>query len=132
MRNRWGQVLRSNLDWDWDLSSSLKRLFKIDTPLQGKLSLTGNNLDVSIATRCDGPPKEIRVAYKTETGETTYQTYILPGNAEPEQPMSYSPGHAEQGVGVEGDTDDDTLPCDDHRTRRAKQKVESWLKVTTT
>ena len=127
MRNIWGQVLRSNFDWDWDLSGSLKRLFKIDTPLQGKLSLTGNNLDVSIATRCDGPPKEIRVAYMTETGETKYQTYAVTGNAEPEQPMSHPPGNAEQDVGM-----GDEPPCDDRRTRQAKEKVESWLEATTT
>ena len=102
------------------------------TPLEGKLSLTGNNLDVTIATRCDGPPKEIRVAYMTENGETKYQTYAITGNAEPEQPMSYSPDHVEQDADMRGDTDDDTPPCDDRRTRHAKEKVESWLEATTT
>lgn len=31
-RQRMGEYCRSNLDWDWDTSSCLKRLFKIDRP----------------------------------------------------------------------------------------------------
>lgn len=32
MRYRMGEYCRSNLDWDWDTASSLKRLFRIDWP----------------------------------------------------------------------------------------------------
>lgn len=31
-RQRWGEYLRSDLDWDWDTASCLKRLFDVERP----------------------------------------------------------------------------------------------------
>lgn len=33
-RNTWAPYFRSNLDWDWDVAGSLRRLYKIDYPSQ--------------------------------------------------------------------------------------------------
>ena len=128
-RHKWGQVLRSNLDWDWNPSSSLKRLFKIDTPLQGQLSLIGNDLEVSIATEYEDLPKEIRVAYRTKDGEIRCRTYNIAPSGE-EQSKSLLPDHGTQSFGIGDGKDDGTLSYDDCKTTCAKEKVEKWLEAT--
>ena len=44
-RNRWGQFVRSNLDWDWDLASSLKRLYRLPRTKQTE-KISNLRLDV--------------------------------------------------------------------------------------
>ena len=127
-RHKWDQFLRSNLDWDWDLSSSLKKLFKIDSPPHGQPSLKGDSLDLLITTDCDGPPKEIRVAYKTKDGEIRYQAYTALSGIE--CPASYSlSDHVAQGLSIGDEADVDPSSRDDRRTRHAKEKVEIWLEA---
>lgn len=73
-RHRWGELLRSNLDWDWDPSESFRWLFKIEEPV---ISFAGDRgtFHPSIAMELKSPLKEIRVPYKTSTGEVKYKTY---------------------------------------------------------
>lgn len=33
-RHKWGQYLRSNMDWDWDLGGCLDRLFRLEKQIQ--------------------------------------------------------------------------------------------------
>ena len=117
------------MDWDWNPSSSLKRLFKIDTPLQGQLSLIGNDLEVSIATEYEDLPKEIRVAYRTKDGEIRCRIYNIAPSGE-EQPKSLLPDHGTQSFGIGDGKDDGTLSYDDCKTTCAKEKVEKWLEAT--
>lgn len=97
-RHRMGEYCCSNLDWDWDTASCLKRLFRIDRPKkcpnpdfakqqQGMvLSATidvpvarggsdGRTLDVTIPEKGPNVLEKIRVRYKTETGEVRYKTF---------------------------------------------------------
>lgn len=55
-RRLWSEELRSNLDWDWDLSSSLKHLFKEDKdPLQATSRLSPNAFGLSVSALSNGP-----------------------------------------------------------------------------
>lgn len=55
-RRLWSEEFRSNLDWDWDLSSSLKHLFKEDKdPLQATSRLTPNAVGLSVSAVSNGP-----------------------------------------------------------------------------
>lgn len=89
-RSIWGEYFRSNLDWNWDPSGSLKCLFRLPTGWSpsrkkdivpstvavGDEAAPGGILDISIG-RCSGEPiREVRVKYETETGETRYRTFL--------------------------------------------------------
>lgn len=94
-RHKWGQYLRSNMDWDWDLGSCMKRLFEIEK--QSQLgSSTGTQMSpalrpgIDVDTGTEGTLKismgevqgdllrEVQIAYKTSTGETRYLTFTEP------------------------------------------------------
>lgn len=63
MRKSWGEHCRSNLDWEWDPSSSLEHLFKIE-----------DSLEVTINEPRSYPPNMVHVRYTTEAGEVKYET----------------------------------------------------------
>lgn len=83
IRREWGKYLRSNLEWDWDVASCLKRLFdqsnsrrwKYVQQLESTQAAIAVNesgeckLSVSIDNPCPIPPKMVEVQYKAETGE---------------------------------------------------------------
>lgn len=98
-RHRMGEYCRSNLDWDWDLSSSLKRLFKINRPkkyphpeyaecqVYTSLPATINlpmarggsdrrTLDVTIPEKEPNVLEKIRLRYETVAGEIKYKTFL--------------------------------------------------------
>ena len=97
----WGEYFRSELDWDWDLAGSLKRMYKLprnrSKPSPGltqhgeyqflsscacpdsvrtppTCNLTDGLLRVKAAV--DGPVKEVQVEVRLPTGEITYQKFI--------------------------------------------------------
>ena len=100
-RRAWGEYFRSELDWDWDLAGSLKRMYKLPRsrskpspgPTQhGKHQFlsscvcsnsvpnpsTGSlkNGRLHVETVVDGPLNEVQVPVRSPTGEITYQTFI--------------------------------------------------------
>lgn len=100
-RHKWGQYLRSNMDWDWDLGSCMKRLFKIEkqtrvgpspdmqTPPASSSGIdvdagTEGTLNLSMGEAQGSLPREVKVTYKTATGETQILTFAplspIPGN----------------------------------------------------
>lgn len=92
-RHRMEEYCRSNLDWDWDPSSCLKRLFRIDRPRSSSRTegaghlgdkgvptihrgINGGTLEVSIPEKAPNVlEKVVRVRYKTEAGEVRYKTF---------------------------------------------------------
>ena len=100
-RRAWGEYFRSELDWDWDLAGSLKRMYKLPRnctrpspePTQhGESQLlssciclnsvpnpsTGNLKDglLYVETVVDGPVNEVKVPVRSPTGEITYKTFF--------------------------------------------------------
>lgn len=69
MRKSWGEQCRSNLDWEWNPSRSLKNLFKIE-----------DSLEVTINEPRSNPPNVVHICYTTEAGELKYMTYY-PGSS---------------------------------------------------
>lgn len=97
-RHHMGEYCCSNLDWDWDTASCLKRLFRIDRPKKCPnpecvkqqegtgLSATidvplaggesdGRTLNVAIAEKGRNTFEKVRMRYETETGEVRYKTF---------------------------------------------------------
>lgn len=92
-RHKWGQYLRSNMDWDWDLGTCMKRLFKIEnrsepfpdakpppasSPRIDVGAGTGGMLKISMEEAQAGLPREVQIAYKLTTGRTHYLTFTQP------------------------------------------------------
>lgn len=82
-RHEWGIYLCSNLDWDWDVAGCLERLFDLPeevtptTALITTVSLEAGKADrwnIFTETRL---PTEMKIAYKTATGETKYKTIMI-------------------------------------------------------
>lgn len=95
-RNEWATYFSSNLEWDWDLAESLRRLYKLDSPgssacrqcpaadvlfgeVVGVQSRTWNVKSGAAETEL---PKEVRIEYRTEAGEVQYITFV-PKSSEP-------------------------------------------------
>lgn len=82
-RNTWAPYFRSNLDWDWDISGSLKRLYKFDNPTQPvtnhrpstDIAADGTRWNITARDSQKDIPVEVRIIYTTETGETQYMTF---------------------------------------------------------
>ena len=75
-RHHWGQFLRCNFDWDWDLSFCMRRLFK-QTKTQHpsvKLSLTPDG-GWHLTFSANRVPETLEAEYRTETGEIRYRTF---------------------------------------------------------
>ena len=100
-RRAWGEYFRSELDWDWDLAGSLKRMYKLprdrSKPSPGPTKhgesqfpsscacpdsepnpSTGNLKDerLHVETVVDGPVNEVQVPVRSPTGEITYKTFF--------------------------------------------------------
>lgn len=93
-RHRTGEVFRSSLEWDWDLSNSLKRLFRVERPTTELPHEVAPQLSASIRRHIDvdksnvgavivstgivqmDMPQTIRVPYQSETGENKFKTFM--------------------------------------------------------
>lgn len=86
LRCRWGEYLRSNMEWDWDTGSCLKHLFKIEKPLRAPVNVLAtfepsdgardrDIMEVSIAGAHATMPDGIRIPYEDELGRTWYRTF---------------------------------------------------------
>lgn len=87
MRHKWGEHLRSYLDWDWDSGGCLQRFFgsersakKIPTEAALNVDLDMDDgeeetLDVYIGAIQAQSLKKVRVAYHTSSGEMKYRTF---------------------------------------------------------
>lgn len=101
MRYKWGRYFLSNMDWDWDLGTCMKRLFKIEKPNRvGPLPdahstsasspaidmdvVPGESWSILAEEARAMAPKEVKIAYKTKDGRTQYTSFV---------PASPSPGH---------------------------------------
>lgn len=82
MRNLWGEYLRSNLDWDWDTANYLEHLFKLPeetippTAQIATVSLNAGMPDTWKISTEVSLPKEVKIVYKSATGETKYKTFM--------------------------------------------------------
>lgn len=97
-RHKWGQYLRSNMDWDWDLRTCMKRLFKeshleqslavheapASSPTIGVAASPEGALQLSFGRVQVGTPKEVQISYETEDGKMQYMSFV---------PATPGPGH---------------------------------------
>lgn len=98
-RYKWGQYLRSNMDWNWDLGTCMKHLFKIwnltqegpaahsistSSPAVHLVVVPGESWSILAEEAHSALPKEVKIAYKTKVGKTQYSLFV---------PASPSPGH---------------------------------------
>lgn len=81
-RHTWGAFFRSILEWDWDLAGSLERMYelRIENEYQGAAptiptaSLTNGRLD-AVLDIPEETVEEVRIAYRSSTGEVVYRTF---------------------------------------------------------
>lgn len=128
-RHRMGEYCRSNLDWDWATSGSLKRLFKIDrtkkTPQPGgakQNDVSVTDLPVSIELTDPGggidsdnltldvtiPETElnasvlgkVRIRFETKSGEVRYKTFYAGTLSEDEDVAPDAGAGAGAGLGT--------------------------------
>lgn len=107
-RHKWGQYLRSNMDWDWDLGACMQRLFIIEKQTRvgpspdaqaTTVSMPGIDVDartagtlkISMGEAQGSVLKEVHVTYKTTTGETQYLTFTAPCPSPGNPPVSKVP-----------------------------------------
>lgn len=88
-KNRNAAYFRSIMDWDWDLAGSLKDLFDLKYA-----SPSGDTMDITVHTASEYDhgkqvgvwnvvsemkqvelPREVRIQYRTESGEIKHMTY---------------------------------------------------------
>lgn len=82
-RNTWAPYFRSNLDWDWDVAGSLRRLYKIENPFlpanrhspSTNIAVDGTSWNISSKDSWKELPADVRIAYKIETGEIQYMMF---------------------------------------------------------
>lgn len=90
LRHKWAPYFSSNLEWDWDLAGSLKLLYQLDDPaplthlqhlaadaVSGELvGVEGRMWSVKTGAAQTELPNEVRIEYKTESGEIRYKTFV--------------------------------------------------------
>lgn len=82
-RHQWGIYFRSNFDWDWDIAKCLARLFELPEEVESPaapiatVSLDSGNADTWNLFTEISLPKQMRVAYKSSTGETKFRTILF-------------------------------------------------------
>lgn len=90
IRHKWAPYLSSNLEWDWDLAGSLKLLYQLDEPapsthiqhpaadaVSGELVGVEDRMwSVKTGAAQTELPNEVRIEYKTESGEIRYKTFV--------------------------------------------------------
>lgn len=87
-RHKWGQYLRSNMDWEWDLGTCMNRLFKVEkqnrvgppraaksSPSTSLDAVPGRTWEIMPGELQGNFPKDVRITYTTETGETQCMTF---------------------------------------------------------
>lgn len=81
-RHEWGIYLRSNLDWDWDTTGCLERLFELPeeaiaptVPIATVFLDAGRSDTWNIATDAS-MPMQIKIPYKSALGKTKYRTFV--------------------------------------------------------
>lgn len=81
-RHEWGIYLRSNLDWDWDTTGCLERLFELPeeaiaptVPIATVFMDAGRSDTWNIATDAS-MPMQIKIPYKSALGKTKYRTFV--------------------------------------------------------
>lgn len=104
-RRGWAPIFRSNLDWDWDVAENLGRLYALEDPstpptnahranlrvvgVDAEVDVSGTwNLETAKVQMYTELPKEVRIPYKTKTGEIKYMTFARV----PEPPDALSEG----------------------------------------
>lgn len=107
-RQKWGQYFRSDMDWDWDLGTCMKHLFDVEQTREGKSPAAQSSpapyskIDVKAEKgttwrlEAQGSlPREVQIAYKTETGKTLYMSFTptspSPGRCTPSESSSIGP-----------------------------------------
>lgn len=79
-RHQWGIYFRSNFDWDWDTASCLEYLFELPEQVElhpaATISLDTGKSDVWNVFTMTRLPKQMKIAYKSATGETKYKTFV--------------------------------------------------------
>lgn len=125
--HRMGEYCRSNLDWDWDLSSSFNHLFEIDKsnknplPEYAKCQIVtgqpgifdlpmvrggtdGRALNVTIPGKGPNVLEKIHVRYETETAEVKYKTFY-PGSSVEDVASCSGPGPEQESAQETGEFD---------------------------
>lgn len=90
------EYCRSNMVWDWDTSTCLKRLFRIDKPKSylrsdtpteqilsdipstislGRDAVNRGTLNVTLPEKVSDPFEKVRIQYMTANGEIVYKTF---------------------------------------------------------
>ena len=135
-RHYWGQVLCGNYDWDWDLSRSLKRLFRrprADVSSIGTSGVKGSGRIDWISG--DRVPELLTVEYRTPTGEIKYKTFRADPSLEDVTAETYStnartstPGEMGDGLSSPGGRIE-YVNVIEYRdvNRHARRKIEAWL-----
>lgn len=120
-RHEYGEYLRSNLDWDWDVASCLKRLFKQPKSARRKQAQrragpqativadeTGEcklDVRVSVDDSHPSPPNTVEVQYKNAAGKIEYMRYVADPFSE-----GYSQLSGESPLGSKPTMGSDPLP----------------------
>lgn len=104
-RHAWSPYLRSNLDWDLDVTNAMKRMFKLpakrlkptSNPAARSSHVTNGAPEVDISSESSwkiiaGPaprtlPKEVQIAYTTQTGTTKFKTFFAESSVEDFTPL---------------------------------------------
>lgn len=103
-RNKWGQYLRSNMDWDWDLGTCMKCMFMVEkeacagpspamaVPQTSRRAMDSDTirdgtLRISLDESHGGVPMAVQVEYKTKTGET--HTILFVPKSQNSEPPSH-------------------------------------------
>ena len=86
-RHQWGQYLRSDLEWDWDVAGSLRRLFRIKSSAaivsyhisHSSIAVTGGeSLRISkegtLSVAVERIPKVVEIQYKSASGKMRYKS----------------------------------------------------------
>lgn len=130
-RHKWGQYLRSTMDWDWDLGACIKRLFKIEKPAHEGPSagahhgtspssptidmgeVPGESWSILVEEAHGILPKEVRIAYKMNDGRMQYLSFAPVSSSSGHHPISgttsLGPSGGEQEI---GDLDTDISSSD--------------------
>ena len=138
-RHYWSRALLCNFDWDWDLSSCLKRLFQLPKTANCPIrSCVAQKNEWSIDSTASCVPVLLKVRYVSQAGKIKYKTFHADPSLEDITARNHSP-------------DDSTLlslrpeePVADSSSskgrleyknvleyreinRHARRKIEAWL-----
>ena len=137
-RYYWGQALCCHYDWDWNLSSSLKRLFS--RPFKQhliRLSEVQDNRRLKRAFK-NSVPEVLTVEYTNENGEIRHKTFradpsledVTARNHAPDDSTSLSSTREEPVAGSsssEGRLEYKNILEYREINRHVRRKIEAWL-----